>query len=477
MPGEYDDLLFDDDLDEATLLDMEELLAENVDDDMDDVMGEEPDEELDAMGADEIDELGAEEIDELGAEEIDELGAEEIDEMGADELDELGGLGLLSAAGLGLLASRRADVRRYTRNAEQFVRRVVKRPGQAKRDWDEMVQQWNRMEDSEKRLVRGPKEVLRIAAQKSKAAAAAASGWSLKKINELLKSASSSTTSTTSSSAAPSTSSYTQTSSSAAPSSYTSSSSAAVPPLTAQQASTVQSAASATNASDRSRGAILAMLLPMPTDRVQAIANGAGEGVLGTTEARMIAREVLVNRARRGDAKAVATLASTSASASTSATTSAATAPGRAPPFMRPGLGRPMGIVTGPRPPARAPDYMRPFQPGLPVASSIPAVAVPASVLAVTLPTATPSPAPYMPTQQEILQAGRTRLGGAFGADPAVTAMATVTPPPGFSLTPDATTLAASAIKEHPIKTVGLIAGIFALGVVLAEPVKSFYRR
>ena len=441
MPGEYDDLLFDDDLDEATLLDMEELLAENVDDDMDEVMDEESDEDLDGMSAEELDELGAEEIDELGADELDELGAVEF--------------------------GSRFDVRRYTRNAEQFVRRVVKHPGQAKRDWDEMMQQWNQMKDSEKKLVRSPKEVLKAAAQKSKAAAAAASGWSLKKINELLKSASSSTTSTTSSSAAPSTSVYTRaTSSAAAPSSYTSSSSAAVPPLTAQQASTVQSAASATNASARSRGAILAMLLPMPTDRVQAIANGAGEGVLGTTEARMIAREVLVNRASKGDAKAAAALAS----ASTSATTSAATAPGRAPPFMRPGLSRPMGIVTGPRPPARAPDYLRPFQPGLPVASSIPAVAVPASVLAVTSPTASPPPISYIPTKNVV-------LGGAFGADPAVTAMATVTPPPGFSLTPDATTLAASAIKEHPIKTVGLIAGIFALGVVLAEPVKGFYRR
>jgi hypothetical protein len=46
----------------------------------------------------------------------------------------------------------------------------------------------------------------------------------------------------------------------------------------------------------------------------------------------------------------------------------------------------------------------------------------------------------------------------------------------GYSVVPDFSTLGMSAIKEHPIKSVASIAGLFAAGVLLAKPVGDLIR-
>jgi hypothetical protein len=48
--------------------------------------------------------------------------------------------------------------------------------------------------------------------------------------------------------------------------------------------------------------------------------------------------------------------------------------------------------------------------------------------------------------------------------------------PDGYSVVPDFTTLSLSAIKEHPLKTIASVAGLFAAGAFLAKPVGNLIR-
>jgi hypothetical protein len=46
----------------------------------------------------------------------------------------------------------------------------------------------------------------------------------------------------------------------------------------------------------------------------------------------------------------------------------------------------------------------------------------------------------------------------------------------GYSVVPDFTTLGMSAIKEHPLKTIASVAGLFVAGAFLAKPVGNMIR-
>jgi len=48
--------------------------------------------------------------------------------------------------------------------------------------------------------------------------------------------------------------------------------------------------------------------------------------------------------------------------------------------------------------------------------------------------------------------------------------------PDGYSVVPDFTTLSLSAIKEHPLKTIASVAGLFVAGAFLAKPVGNLIR-
>ena len=52
-----------------------------------------------------------------------------------------------------------------------------------------------------------------------------------------------------------------------------------------------------------------------------------------------------------------------------------------------------------------------------------------------------------------------------FGADPVMA------PAPEF------TTVVMNAVKQHPLKTVAVVAGVFALGAALSGPVRGAIRR
>jgi hypothetical protein len=45
--------------------------------------------------------------------------------------------------------------------------------------------------------------------------------------------------------------------------------------------------------------------------------------------------------------------------------------------------------------------------------------------------------------------------------------------PPGYSITPDFTTVVGAMVKEHPLKSAAVALGVFAAGVALSNPVKS----
>jgi hypothetical protein len=68
-----------------------------------------------------------------------------------------------------------------------------------------------------------------------------------------------------------------------------------------------------------------------------------------------------------------------------------------------------------------------------------------------------------MPTRSS---ASRGKYGlDAYGADAA--------PAPA----PEFTTVVMNAVKQHPLKTVAVVAGVFALGAALSGPVRGAIRR
>jgi hypothetical protein len=82
------------------------------------------------------------------------------------------------------------------------------------------------------------------------------------------------------------------------------------------------------------------------------------------------------------------------------------------------------------------------------------------------------------PTSPEVLAQTRAKLGAAYGADARATSLVMpggmrVNLQPGPVVVPDFTTAAMTAVKEHPLKVAAAVAGLFAVGVVLAEPVRG----
>jgi len=70
------------------------------------------------------------------------------------------------------------------------------------------------------------------------------------------------------------------------------------------------------------------------------------------------------------------------------------------------------------------------------------------------------------------------KLGGAYGADARAASLVlpggrqvNLAGPP--EVAPDFTTSAMTAVKEHPLKVAAVMGSLFALGVVLAEPMKG----
>ena len=83
---------------------------------------------------------------------------------------------------------------------------------------------------------------------------------------------------------------------------------------------------------------------------------------------------------------------------------------------------------------------------------------------------ASPAPAAPPPAAEAPLPARSSASKGKFGFD-AYGADAAPTPAPEF------TTVVMNAVKQHPLKTVAVVAGVLALGAALSGPVRGAIRR
>ena len=201
----------------------------------------------------------------------------------------------------------------------------------------------------------------------------------------------------------------------------------------------------------------------MTNDRLLRIASGQAPGALATPAARMSSRQEL--RSRGFDTSA------------TNPASSRYKAPGSTP-LVRP----PVPLSQAASTPFVPFAARRPMVPSGPSTS-----AVPAAVQAAINPKVLKSPfsmsasvrqtgpgafaARFSPGFQS--KASANMGFDTYGFDPGAVAPIV---PDGYSVVPDFTTLSLSAIKDHPLKTIASVAGLFAAGALLAKPVGNLIR-
>lgn len=235
-----------------------------------------------------------------------------------------------------------------------------------------------------------------------------------------------------------------------------------------------------------SSAASLDQLNGMTNERLWHIASGQGLGIFSTPAARMQARQILRSRG-------IDPGATNPAARSASPVSSAAPRV----PLLRPNLTATFDMRTTPlpNPMKRAPVLPRPAVslPAPPLAQRFTAAARPEVSQARPLPMASGPMLQRMqmsPAVQAAIRPGlspvlprfspgaRSAASANMGFDTYGIDAGAVAPivADGYSVVPDFSTLGMSAIKEHPIKSVASIAGLFAAGVLLAKPVGDLIR-
>jgi hypothetical protein len=193
----------------------------------------------------------------------------------------------------------------------------------------------------------------------------------------------------------------------------------------------------------------------MTNDRLLRIASGQAPGALATPAARMSSRQEL--RSRGVD---------------TSATNPASRR------------------YQQPTPAPSAPTPQAPMRPGFTrraaVAPSLPTSTVPAAVQAAISPkgpiamraSIRPMGPAGLSMSARFSPGARPGASANMGFDTYGLEPGAVAPiaPDGYSVVPDFTTLSLSAIKEHPLKTIASVAGLFVAGAFLARPVGNLIR-
>jgi len=296
----------------------------------------------------------------------------------------------------------------------------------------------------------------------------------------------------------------------------------AVPPLSAFQSSEVQRQAEATNYAQRFSappqrapmtapaylaaqaqaqapvqpsgvpvGTVLDQMASMTNARLMHIAQGGGIGVFSSPAARMNARQILRSRGispAQPEAFPVTPRPVPMAPARPFVgPMRQATLPGFQPPPIaplrdRPFVARPFAarpLVASPpaaqpsaSPTPVAPLRLRAMSPGLRLSPGVvpgaPGVRVPPMnvQLAIKPPPAGLSRFPAPP------KASANMGFDTYGEEPGVAPVVA----DGYSVVPDFTTLGMSAIKEHPLKTIASVAGLFVAGAFLAKPVGNMIR-
>lgn len=236
-----------------------------------------------------------------------------------------------------------------------------------------------------------------------------------------------------------------------------------------------------------SSAASLDQLNGMTNERLWHIASGQGLGIFSTPAARMQARQILRSRG--------VSTAATNPAASRPVSPVSSAAPRV--PLLRPNLTATFDMRTAPlpNPMKRAPVLPRPAVslPAPPLAQRFTAAARPEISQARPLPMTSGPMLQRVQMSSEVRAAIRPGLTPALprfspGARSAASAnmgfdtygidAGAVAPivADGYSVVPDFSTLGMSAIKEHPIKSVASIAGLFAAGVLLAKPVGDLIR-
>lgn len=237
-------------------------------------------------------------------------------------------------------------------------------------------------------------------------------------------------------------------------------------------------------------GTMLDQLDSMTNDRLMHIASGQGLGVFASPAARMRARQILRSRG-------IDTAATNPASRRYDGPVSTGTPrvpllrPGRpAQTFdMRTSASGPISTIRPPVPLSQATNL-----PSVPLAQRFttaprPGVSAVPPVVRAAIRPAMPQPplavrAAIRPTGAGFSVAARVLPGvrpvasanmgfDTYGIDAGAVAPIVAD---GYSVVPDFSTLGMSAIKEHPIKSVASIAGLFAAGVLLAKPVGDLIR-
>jgi hypothetical protein len=236
-----------------------------------------------------------------------------------------------------------------------------------------------------------------------------------------------------------------------------------------------------------SSAASLDQLNGMTNERLWHIASGQGLGIFSTPAARMQARQILRSRG--------ISTAATNPAASRPVSPVSSAAPRV--PLLRPNLTATFDMRTAPlpNPMKRAPVLPRPAVslPAPPLAQRFTAAARPEVSQARPLPMASGPMLQRMqmsPAVQAAIRPGvspalprfspgaRSAASANMGFDTYGIDAGAVAPivADGYSVVPDFSTLGMSAIKEHPIKSVASIAGLFAAGVLLAKPVGDLIR-
>jgi hypothetical protein len=235
-------------------------------------------------------------------------------------------------------------------------------------------------------------------------------------------------------------------------------------------------------------GTALDQLDSMTSDRLIRIASGQGPGIFATPGARMRSRQIL--RSRGVDAQP------TNPAARDYDGPVSSGAP-RVPLFRQGGplqapetrarASLPMTLVSPPVPMNQAPKVSSvPFARRAAVAPSLPTSTVPAAVQAAISPKGPiamrASIRPMGPSgfsmSARLSPGARSAASANMGFDTYGLEPGAVAPivPDGYSVVPDFTTLSLSAIKEHPLKTIASVAGLFAAGALLAKPVGNLIR-
>ncbi len=297
----------------------------------------------------------------------------------------------------------------------------------------------------------------------------------------------------------------------------------AVPPLSVFQSSEVQRQAEATNYAQRFSappqrapmtapaylaaqvqaqapvqpsgvpvGTVLDQMASMTNARLMHIAQGGGLGVFSSPAARMNARSILRSRGvspAQAQAYPVTPRPVPAAPARPFAGPMLQSAPpglqprpivplSARPLAGRPFASRPLAAASAPAaqplvsPTPVAPLRLRAMSPGLRlnpgVVPGAPGVRVPPMNVQLAI-----KPPPAGLSRFPALSKASANMGfDTYGAEPGVAPVVA----DGYSVVPDFTTLGMSAIKEHPLKTIASVAGLFVAGAFLARPVGNMIR-